>query len=144
MRQSAASKTRCSFVRKEKGLCRDCPNPARFGKVLCESCQQKASVRQVNWMAVDSWKKAQGHRLRVYGVTPEMFVDKLFEQSGRCAMCGEFFLEMPDIDHDHATGAFRGLLDHRCNVGLSYVEDLEFRDRALSYLQLRALRLNTP
>ena len=58
----------------------------------------------------------------------------LFEQNGRCGVCGNFFIETPKIDHNHKTGEVRGLLCHRCNVGLPYVEDLEYSEKAKKYL----------
>lgn len=61
----------------------------------------------------------------------------LLEQAGRCAMCGEP-LRLAMVDHDHATGRVRGLLDTRCNAGLGYVESPGFVDRARAYLAERS------
>ena len=45
-------------------------------------------------------------------------------QDGRCAVCG---WEPEDgslcLDHDHATGALRAALCHRCNLVLGHVRD---------------------
>jgi len=51
---------------------------------------------------------------------------------GRCAICNEAFSDTPRVDHDHATGAIRGLLCTRCNTLLgSYRDDpAMLRDRA--------------
>lgn len=68
-------------------------------------------------------------------MTPEQYIDRLFDQNGRCAMCMGFFLTDPDVDHDHETGEARALLCHKCNIGLSYIEDEVFRARAETYLQ---------
>jgi hypothetical protein len=40
------------------------------------------------------------------------------------------------VDHDHNTGAVRGLLCHSCNTGLGHLGDsVETLARALDYLQ---------
>lgn len=78
-------------------------------------------------------------RLRKLGVTLEEY-DALFEaQGGVCAIClgppngksGDLF----HIDHDHGTGALRGLLCHYCNTSLGGFRDsTEYLKRAIDYL----------
>ncbi len=61
---------------------------------------------------------------REYGITLDEYNTQLRTQAGRCAVC-----RRPEtittkagqprrlaVDHDHATGALRGLLCHRCNI----------------------------
>ena len=79
--------------------------------------------------------KEASHRLRAYGVTQERFMNMLFEQNGRCAMCKSYFLTRPDVDHSHRVGNTRGLLCHRCNTGLGYIEDEKFLENAKIYLE---------
>lgn len=72
-------------------------------------------------------KHAQRQRtLRAYGLTEEMFDRMLAEQNGQCAICGG----QPSgrwktlfVDHDHKTGAVRGLLCHLCNAALERVDN---------------------
>jgi hypothetical protein len=73
---------------------------------------------------------------RVYGLTEEQVDSMLIEQNGLCAMCNRVMSGSKDpvIDHNHVTGKVRGLLHHRCNVGLPYIEDALFRANALTYL----------
>jgi hypothetical protein len=61
-------------------------------------------------------------------------------QNGRCAMCdlsvafnGNY--GGAHIDHNHETRKVRGILCHRCNKGLSFVEDEVFLTQALAYLK---------
>ena len=74
---------------------------------------------------------------RKYGITPEEYDKLLAEQGGGCAICGR--PPTPGIslhvDHDHVTGAIRGLLCFRCNNALGDFDDDHDRLRAaLSYL----------
>jgi len=57
-------------------------------------------------------------------------------QDGKCAICGKQF-QTPfnaRVDHNHRTGEVRGLLCHRCNVGLGYIEDMGYNIKATEYL----------
>lgn len=77
---------------------------------------------------------------RKYGVTREHYYAMLSEQFGGCAIC---FTEEPGrgnkyfaIDHNHETGAVRGLLCHGCNTGAGMFNDDPVRLRlAADYLE---------
>lgn len=57
-----------------------------------------------------------------YGLSRASY-EALFEsQDGLCATCLRL-LEVPFVDHDHKTGAVRGLLCKACNTALGLVED---------------------
>ena len=69
-----------------------------------------------------------------YGITPEYVASKLEEQGGVCAICkGE--MKRKCIDHNHATGAVRGILCHRCNVRLASCEETHWHGEAIRYLE---------
>jgi len=61
-------------------------------------------------------------------------------QESRCAICktdkpstpyGIFY-----VDHDHKTGAIRGLLCHKCNTGIGLLNDeISILESAILYLQ---------
>jgi hypothetical protein len=78
-----------------------------------------------------------------YGMTEEDFERRLKDQSGRCAICQDDISGRTDkgrlkahIDHDHETGAVRGLLCAQCNVGLgSFKDDIRSLASAIVYLQ---------
>ena len=52
------------------------------------------------------------------------YVDKL--AVGKCELCGHEpeLTKYLHIDHDHSTGIPRGLLCHRCNLALGYIEPM--------------------
>lgn len=80
-----------------------------------------------------------------FGITGERFDAMLAEQGGGCAICratetranwrsGE--AAAFDVDHDHATGAVRGLLCSNCNRGIGLFGDDPDRLRAaIAYLE---------
>ena len=60
--------------------------------------------------------------VRKYGLTKESYRNLVALQKGVCALCGNPQLPRLDVDHDHETGAVRGLLCRRCNGGVGAVE----------------------
>ena len=55
-----------------------------------------------------------------------------------CEICGRTFSDIPQWDHNHATGAFRGWLCGSCNRGLGLLGDSPDTVRAaLHYLLSR-------
>jgi hypothetical protein len=70
-----------------------------------------------------------------YGLNIEKFDAMLAGQDGRCAICFEEFTQTPCIDHNHDTGAVRGLLCEDCNQGIGRLKDSIPRVKAaLAYL----------
>jgi hypothetical protein len=66
---------------------------------------------------------------RVYKISLATYVKTYDAQGGKCAIC-KFPKGWPQngrlpfvVDHDHRTGKVRGLLCHRCNVGLGMFRD---------------------
>jgi len=66
---------------------------------------------------------AERNRLKHrYGLTPEQVRDMEIAQHGLCAVCRQAFASF-HIDHDHATGAVRGLLCSPCNMAIGLFKD---------------------
>lgn len=98
-------------------------------------CKECYSLRYKNRKRNDhpSNRRDRNFRCR-YGLTANDVESKLKAQGGVCSICGRIPAK-PCLDHDHQTGAVRGVLCHSCNVRLAIVEDRDFVDRANAYLR---------
>jgi hypothetical protein len=101
----------------------------RDGKYRCRDCLTELS------------REVQARRR---GCTPEQYQALLEKQDGRCAICGVAEGHRSchgtkcrlAIDHDHRTGATRGLLCNNCNRGLGRFKDsIAILESALRYLK---------
>jgi len=80
---------------------------------------------------------------RDYGIDAAIYAQMLRDQRGVCACCGEPETKIQDgavrqlsVDHDHKTGAVRGLLCSNCNQGLGYFcDDVAVLQKAIGYLR---------
>jgi hypothetical protein len=74
------------------------------------------------------------HLMRRYGISAAQADAMLEEQDGLCAICQERPAE--HVDHDHETGAVRGLLCFNCNGGLGQFRDrVDILKKAIAYLE---------
>lgn len=71
------------------------------------------------------------NRLARFGLTPAQYQEMLNAQGGVCAICENTErstsktgrIKRLAVDHDHATGAIRGLLCANCNKGIGNLGD---------------------
>lgn len=73
-----------------------------------------------------------------YGITESDFRKMVADQGGVCAACGtaDWGPKGPCIDHDHQTGAVRGILCFSCNTVLGHVSDSVSRlSQLIDYLE---------
>jgi len=80
------------------------------------------------------------HRRSRYGVSTSEYRRLVIQQHDACAICTvEFGTEdnvKGAIDHDHETGAVRGVLCRHCNTMLGRIaDDREWLRLALAYLE---------
>jgi hypothetical protein len=96
--------------------------------------QYQEEYRQSGRKALSNRKS---HLKRKFGMSLEDYQRLLTLQGGRCAICGD---PPPadaafHVDHDHETGAVRGLLCVRCNNGLGqFREDPQLLVMASQYV----------
>jgi len=79
-------------------------------------------------------------KLRAYGINVDAYESLLTLQGRACAICRQLpngkRVERLSVDHDHKTGAVRGLLCRRCNSALGLFHDsVEWLQRAMDYLK---------
>lgn len=112
----------------------------------------KVRARRLRWDAKNADKIAARTHARdvaryaaapspYHGKTPAEVAERLARQGGECAVCRKPDLKGQDRhgDHDHVTGAFRGVLCRRCNTGIGMLGDSpEGVRRALDYLERHA------
>jgi Autographiviridae endonuclease VII len=86
----------------------------------------------------DRRKQLDYNRRYLYGISIEEFEARLASQDGRCAICrtDTWNGKGPHIDHSHETGALRGILCHKCNLGLGkFNDDPDLLRAAIRYLE---------
>lgn len=77
--------------------------------------------------------KRTAARRESYGWTQERIDEMLSAQEGCCAICGNV-MQTAVPDHNHATNTPRSLLCRSCNLMLGFLENVEWRTLADSYL----------
>ena len=115
----------------------------------CDECRSSAAVQWAKKNPAKMREAAERFRAKggiregklrdKYGITQAQFDALLSGQGGACAICharepgGKW--KTFHVDHDHLTGAVRGLLCTNCNRGLGYFGDDESRlKKAAAYL----------
>jgi N,N'-diacetyllegionaminate synthase len=147
---------RCSRCRLEKPLAqfgtstrrRDGKNP------WCKECVRATSNERTRSDPEKNRRRCRERYWRNPGVAREFQLQKMFglrqteydvlleNQEGLCAICGSPETQVQRekirplaVDHDHDTGAVRGLLCGRCNVCIERIETVEgWGERAKAYL----------
>lgn len=126
-----AGTMRCSYCEEEKILTAFTPGIVVRGGGLCQQCQ-----------CIDNRVK----RLRRYGISVDQYDALLLAQGGCCSCCGaagSSEARQLSVDHDHETGAIRGIICHSCNVGIGHLGDnADGVRRALRYLERTTNKLD--
>lgn len=84
--------------------------------------------------------RAVRKRTAKYGIELDEYRNLLDRAAGYCEVCHDPFPDSGQyvgyrIDHNHQTGKIRGLLCHKCNILLGYVEGSEDRvEQIIEYL----------
>lgn len=139
---------RCSRCKEAKPLSDfhtaiDVKSGKRYPRGPCKPCsvQQHYQWRRNRREVYRAARQRGG--LRKYGITLEQYQGMAQRQGGLCAIC-----KRPEatkacgvtrelaVDHDHETGAVRGLLCHKCNTLLGSVsDDVSILEAAIAYLE---------
>lgn len=98
------------------------------------------------WRVANPERKARtardGHLKRKFGISLNHYEAMLSSQGGGCAICGSKKPGGPRkgltfaVDHDHVTGAVRGLLCLMCNSAIGFLKDrIDLIERAAAYVR---------
>jgi hypothetical protein len=104
----------------QKKPCAACGAPDRsLNRPYCSPCNVK-KVRE--WQKAHPEAKRRHDWRRRYKLSEQEHAELVRKQDGLCANvdCGR---PATDVDHDHATGAVRGLLCGHCNKALGLLRD---------------------
>ena len=121
-----------AFRKKSKsGYCGTCfhANVDGVKTLYGQSRWQSGVARRLHW-------KARGASLQECDI-------EHFESQLLCQFCGKEFAGDKCLDHDHATGAYRGALCRQCNSALGHLgDDLELIiQRLTAYRDSQASRV---
>lgn len=96
----------------EFSIRRDARRHTEEYRIHCKECLNKANKQ---FRKENPGYQSSAMRKSRYDITKEQFNALLEEQGGRCAICYKE-LDTPKIDHNHKTGAIRGIVCQACNV----------------------------
>jgi len=97
----------------------------------CKDCTKKRN-RDAYKIKDRGSQTRSGHLQRAYGLSEEEYNRLYMMQSGVCAICGKPETSVNkktgqvynlSVDHNHQTGAVRGLLCYSCNLSLGHFKD---------------------
>ena len=127
----------CSRCKQEKELSQftKCKSSKDGLLWYCKECRYADDRKYINPI-----KKKDTHLRKTYGITLAEYNSILEKQNFRCASCAKNLSELKTrnihVDHDHATGAVRGVLCHSCNMALGHVNDsIEALHGLIRYLE---------
>lgn len=124
--------------------CKTCVNADRrdaWAKRKAEGRAVPDSLRaaQRRYRENNPGKCLASQRRSKYGISEDQYNALFATQGGRCAICQDS-LDAPHVDHDHVTGAVRGLLCGHCNKAIGLLrDDPKAAARAAAYLMRSAL-----
>lgn len=117
------------------------------GTKECSSCKHTLILKEFN-KATGGYRSAkckgcvkeQNRAIRYkrdYGITIADYEQIYRDQGGVCKICSKVpTVERLHVDHDHDTGAVRGLLCRQCNAALGMLGDsVEIIQNAINYLK---------
>lgn len=104
----------------------------------CRPCRKKYLAAWYKRNAKKHRKANRAARIQhKYGISLATYEEMLKQQQGRCAICGTAPRKTAPslaVDHNHQTGAVRGLLCLLCNTSLERVELAGWLTSATMYL----------
>lgn len=113
------------------------PSKPNDGWGLCKNCYHRQKFKHDSLARRRAYLSKYRHRkARAYGLTLDQYDALVVAHGGVCAICGKEPDELV-IDHDHSSGAVRGMLCHQCNLGLGMLE--QHLKKALEYVRANSV-----
>lgn len=139
--QADTGTKRCARCERRKPLA-DFKRHSKTHDGLYPACRECCANR---WRELDSPERRAREAAKVrdasHGLRVGQYDSLLQEQGGGCAICGQQCTSGRSlaVDHDHATGAIRGLLCGTCNRAIGMMQDSpEILRAAAQYLENHA------
>lgn len=96
-----------------------------------EELKQRAKDATKKWIENNKESIINNQLKHSYGISLDKYKEMLEKQNSVCAICNKSErglsksnrVKRLSIDHDHKTGKVRGLLCHKCNMALGWVDD---------------------
>jgi hypothetical protein len=109
----------------------DCKDCVKDRSAKRQRVHRKMITETNKQREAESPRRYQAYRFKwlckQVGITPEIYFEIEAQQRGACRICGRIPSGKTqsdsrlNMDHDHKTGKFRGLICHKCNVVLGLV-----------------------
>lgn len=106
------------------GECVQCHSDA--SKRMAATPEGKEKKRLAYWKTGGKETRQARNLKANYGITIDQYNIMLLNQNNCCAICKGIAggsSKRFHVDHDHQTGAIRGLLCYKCNMGLGSFDD---------------------
>ena len=142
-RTRASNRTRGRTIRQATRSCVECGAPAIDGFCAWDCYYARdargrgTTVPQSRKFYAEMWgtyEWSQVLRSYRYGLTYTELSEYLRLSDGKCPLCLK--RDATSIDHDHGTGAVRGVLCSQCNSALGmFKDDVATMTRAIAYLR---------
>lgn len=119
-------KKKCAECKTTKKTSEFYTRPDGSVHTYCKVCAHKKSLKY----------NQTYYRYAIYGISKEEFDRLVLLQNSKCSICGK--KSKLNIDHNHSTGKFRGLLCRECNLALGLVEEnIDTLKEMIEYLRGR-------
>lgn len=107
-------------------------------KAYYDANRDELLANEKAWREANPEKLRDGWLVKKFGITAAEYDQMVMARCGSCDICGEPATPRKKslaVDHDHDTGAVRGLLCSNCNTGIGNLrDDPELLNRAVAYL----------
>lgn len=121
------------WYKKHKDRIRDAKKKAK--KKYRETYRGKYSMYKYNSKPSTKLRQKNYRFIKRYRISLEQYEKMYNERLGSCDICHNFFPTL-HVDHNHLTGAVRGLLCGSCNRALGLLKDnFNYLSNAIEYLK---------